>query len=382
MEFQFHTPEKILFGAGTLAQLPEALAGWGNHPLLVTGASAAYADPVRELLGPVPEWRITGELSLPMLEEGLQTVNGRNVDHLVAVGGGSVIDAAKAVAALATNPGNPLDYFEVVGSGKPLSRPSLPVAALPTTAGTGAEATMNAVIGVPQHRRKVSLRHPFLLPKLALVDPELALNLPPEITATTGMDALVQLIEGFLSTRATPLTDALCREMLPKMLPALWAAVREGAGVEVRSELALGALSSGLVLANGGLGAVHGLAGPLGGALGLPHGWLCARLVVPVLTLSLDRLEVAGENWDGLERFDELGYLLTGLPEAVGRDVLANLQQLVDGLPLAGVPDTIDTESFPALCEAATTSSSMRGNPVPLSATELLEAVSNAMEEA
>lgn len=173
---------------------------------------------------------------------GARCARSRGFDVVAAVGGGSVLDAAKAVAAFAANPGDPLDYLEIVGRGRPLTSAPLPVVAIPTTAGTGSEVTRNAVLSVPEPRVKVSLRHPLMLPRVAIVDPALTDDLPPSLTATTGLDALTQLIEPFLSSRATPLTDALCRSGIPRIARSLRRACEHAGDTWARDDMALGSL--------------------------------------------------------------------------------------------------------------------------------------------
>lgn len=188
------------------------------------------------------------------------------------------------------NGGDPLDYAEVIGHGRPLERRSLPLIAIPTTAGTGAEVTRNAVIGSPEHRVKVSLRSPLMLPEVAIVDPELTRDLPPALTASTGLDALTQLIEPLVSCRTNPLTDALCRSGIQRAARSLRRAVEHGEDLVAREDMSLASLFSGLALANAALGAVHGLTGPLGGMFEASHGALCASLLPAVMEANVRAL--------------------------------------------------------------------------------------------
>ena len=212
--------------------------------------------------------------------QGAQLATDQHCQLVIAIGGGSVLDAGKAIAALSTNRADPLEYLEVIGAGKPLLAPPLPLIAIPTTAGTGAEVTRNAVLMSEPHRTKVSLRSPLMLPRLAVIDPELTFGLPAAITASTGLDALTQLIEAFVSTRSNPMTDALCRDGIQRACAIVTTSLSEcGDDAAAREDMALAALFSGLALANAGLGAVHGFAAPLGGIFRAPHGAICAALV-------------------------------------------------------------------------------------------------------
>jgi alcohol dehydrogenase class IV len=316
-------------------------------------------------------FRVAGEPTIHLVDQVREFALEEDCDLVIAVGGGSVIDAGKAVAAMLNNPGEVLDYLEVVGGGAPLRRPAAPWIAVPTTAGTGAEVTRNAVLDVPQRRVKVSLRSPHLLATFAVVDPELTLSLPADVTAHTGMDALTQLIEPFVSNAANPLTDGVCREGLPRAARALPIAFRDGSNLDARTDMSLAALLGGIALANARLGAVHGFAGVLGGVTGHPHGALCARLLPFVIEANLRALRrrpVPG----ALERFDEVARLLTGDPAATADDGLAWVRRLADEL---GIPPLraagLTRSDFPHVIAAAGRASSMRGNPVVLADDEL-----------
>jgi len=300
----------------------------------------------------------------------------QGVNFVAAIGGGSVLDAGKAVAALATNRKDPMTYLEVIGEGRPLTVDPLPLVAVPTTAGTGSEVTRNAVLGSPGHRVKVSLRSPRMLPQVALVDPGLALDLPPDLTVTTGLDAITQLIEAAVSTRANPLTDPLCREGLLRAVPALPRAVRDGSDLAARTDLQYGALCSGIALANAGLGAVHGLAGPLGGRCGVPHGAVCAALLVPVLETNLRALLERDPGGAALGRYRRVAHWVTGRRSAVAEDLVPALRSLIRSLDVPTLSRLgVGSGEFPELVRQARQSSSMKGNPVVLTDDELLEAL-------
>ena len=253
-----------------------------------------------------------GEPTVADVEHALLAARSAACDWVIGLGGGSAIDAAKAVAGLLTNPGSPLDYMEVVGQGLPLRQPAAPWIAVPTTAGTGAEATRNAVIGCPEKKFKASLRSEHLLAKIAVIDPELAVSAPPQVTAASGLDALCQLIESYTSNRAQPMTDALALQGVSLAAPALPRVCADGADLDVREAMALAALFSGITLANAGLGAVHGFAAPLGANFPVPHGTICAALLPHVVSANIAALAAESAQHPYLERYAELGRRLTG----------------------------------------------------------------------
>lgn len=382
MDFSFETAGRILFGAGRRRELPELALSLGKAPLVLAGRDQARVEFLIQALserGAKPEvGSVSGEPSVARVLELTELARSAERDVIIAVGGGSVIDAAKAVAALLANPGHPLDYLEVVGAGKPLKNRSLPVIAVPTTAGTGAEVTKNAVIDVPEREVKVSLRSATMLPPVALLDPELTLSVPPDITRATGFDALTQVIEPFLSSARTPMTDALCREGIRRGASALSRVLRDGSDLEARSEMMLTSLFGGMALANAKLGAVHGFAGPLGGLSHAPHGALCAALLPASLRVNLRALRARGEACH-LERFRELAALLTGKEDAQPEDAVSRIEELTKELrvvPLSGlgVSRELALRSVPMARRA----SSMKGNPIELTDEELEELVTSA----
>jgi len=282
-------------------------------------------------------------------------------DVVIAIGGGSVIDAAKAVAILANNSGEPLDYLEVVGRGQPFEHGSLPVIAVPTTAGTGSEVTRNAVLGSKEHGVKASLRSPDMLPRVAVVDPELAFELPPAITASTGMDALTQLIEPYVSARANAMTDMFCVEGITRVARSLRRAYSDGHDRDARADMAFAALLGGLALANAGLGVVHGFAAPIGGMYDAPHGAVCAALLPHGMAANLHART---------DRFTVIARLLTGRAEATADDGVEWVRQLSIDLSIAGL-STYGVTDSQELIEKAAKASSMKANPVILSDAEL-----------
>ena len=283
MRFEFAAATRILFGPGTLQEVASLALGMGKRAFVVTGRSAERAAPLLEglkehrvesVLANVP-----GEPTTDLALAGVERARETQCDFVIGIGGGSVLDAGKAIAALMTNKGDLFDYLEVIGRGNPLAHPSAPYIAVPTTAGTGSEVTRNAVLASPEHQVKVSLRSPSMLPRLAVVDPELMYSMPPAVTASTGLDALTQVLEPYVSNQANPMTDGICREGLGRAARSLRRAYEDGRDAEARQDMALVSLFGGLALANAKLGAVHGFAGPLGGLFPAPHGTICARLL-------------------------------------------------------------------------------------------------------
>ncbi len=363
--FTFATSARIAFGPGRRSELAAAVAGLGSRPLVCTGS-----DPTRhaELIATLPgveTFPVRGEPTLDVVRAGAAAAVEHGADVVVGLGGGAVLDAAKIIAALATNGGDPLDYAEVIGEGRPLSVPSLPVVAVPTTAGTGSEVTANGVVTSPERKVKVSLRSASMLPALALVDPELTIACPPSVTAHAGLDALVQCIEPFVSPFANPLVDGFCREGIRRAASGLRRAYADPEDIEARTDVSLCALLSGLALANGKLGAAHGLAGPLGGYLGAPHGAITAAVMAAV---SEHNLANAGEV--AVARYAEVGELLTGR-----RDPRAFLDWWAETASELGVTGLaalgMDEAGIEPVAEAASKASSTKGNPVQLTTADL-----------
>ena len=299
---------------------------------------------------------------------------------IIGFGGGSALDAAKAIAALTANDGDPLDYLEVIGQGKPLRRVPVPVIAIPTTAGTGSEVTTNAVLASKEHAVKVSLRSPLMLPRVALIDPELTFSLPPGVTASTGMDALTQCIEPFVSNRANPVTDALCREGITRGGRSLRLAHDQPEHAGARRDMALTALFGGMALANAKLGAVHGFAAPIGGMFNAPHGAVCAILLPSVMETNIHALRERSPEHEALARYSEIACMLTGNANAAAEDGAEWVRQLVTDLAIPGLAAYGVTEdAVPEIVEKAAKASSMQGNPLPLTGEELDQILKSAI---
>ena len=383
MSFEFAAPARIVVGEGTLREAGAIAAGLGARALVVEGRGGRAA-PLLELLRErgvaAATLRVQGEPTVALVEGGVALARGERCDLVVALGGGSVIDAGKAIAALLTNPGDPRDYLEVVGRGKPLAARAAPFVAIPTTAGTGAEVTRNAVLMVEDAAVKVSLRSPLMLPAVALVDPELTYSLPPALTASTGLDALTQCIEPFVTPQASPLTDAVAREGMRRAAGALARAVRDGGDVAARHDMAVASLCGGLALANAKLGAVHGFAAPLGGMFPVPHGVACARLLAPVAAINVRALRARVPSSPALARYDEVARLLTGHAGARAEDAAVWLRDLAGSLDLPPLSTFgVTRADVPRVVEKARRASSMQGNPVTLTDEELTEALEEAL---
>lgn len=380
MKFEFAGPGKIAFGLRSgLESLPE-IAAWSPRILVVTGADVARAgwllDGLDALGATMAIHSQAGEPTVEDCREGVRIARAFGAGAVVAIGGGSAIDLGKAIAAVAPHTDDPFEHLEVVGKGLPLPGPGLPCAVLPTTAGTGAEATRNAVLAADDV--KVSLRGPGLLPRLAVVDPFLSVGLGAAQTGWCGLDALTQLVEPLTSRFANPLSDGFCREGIPRSVRGLPAALRDGEDLDARTDLSLASLLSGLALANSRLGLVHGLAAPLGGLLGAPHGAVCARLL-PV-AWKINARALSRDGHPGLERYREASRLLTGNVEAGVDDGLAVVEELASLAKAPGLAHWgLQERDIPGVCERAAKASSMKGNPVDLSFDELAEVLREAM---
>lgn len=384
MNFEFATAQRIIFGSGQIAQLADLAGTLGHRPALVTGGSAERIAPVfKQLmkagLKPVA-LSITKEPTVERIEQLSTIARDAECDLVIALGGGSVIDAGKAIAALLTNKKTLMDYLEVIGKGEALSKKPAPCIAIPTTAGTGAEVTRNAVLLSTEHNVKVSIRHPLMLPEIALIDPELTLTLPPQITASTGLDAFVQLLESFVSIKSTPLTDAICREGLKKAAHALPRVCHNGDNLSLREEMCLASLFGGMALANAGLGAVHGFAGPLGGMFNAPHGIVCGCLLPAAMRINIQALQERDASSIALQKFNEIAQMVTHTPEAKASDALDWVKSLCRDLKTPGLIDMGVTEKdIPIIVQKAQNASSMKGNPLPLTKKELEIILSDSM---
>ena len=390
--FEIAAPTRILFGAGTVTQVPDIACALGTRPLLVTGAAPARAAGLAAALARAglqlagPPVAVAGEPTVALVRAAAAAARAAGCDLVIACGGGSALDAGKAIAALLGNGGDPLDYLEVVGRGRPIERPGLPFIAVPTTAGTGSEVTRNAVLASPEHQVKASLRSPLMLARAAVVDPDLLAGLPPAVIASSGLDALSQLIEPFLSSRGNPFTDALAREGVRRSARSLRRAYDDASGAPARVEdgaredLALASLFGGLCLANAGLGVVHGFAAPIGGTWPAPHGAACAALLPHAMRVNLRAIEARAPEHPVRARFAELAALLTDRPGASAAEGIEWLDALAAALHIPGLGRYgVTAADIPALVDKAKVASSMKANPLPLTDAELTEIAQRAL---
>jgi len=383
MRFEFATATHIIFGPGTICEVAPLSAEMGKRACVVTGRSIERAGSLLELLDQqgieYVTFNVVGEPTTTIAKVGVELARQAESDLVVSIGGGSVLDTGKVIAAMLTNSGELEDYLEVVGAGKPLSHSAAPHIAIPTTAGTGAEVTRNSVLSVPEHNVKVSMRSPLMLPRLAVVDPVLTHSMPPSVTASTGLDALTQLMEVYVSNKANPLTDSICREGLKRAGRSLRRAYEDGGNQTAREDMALASLFSGLGLANAKLGAVHGFAGPLGGMISAPHGAICARLLPFVMDVNVRALLSLEADSAALARYDEVAQLLIGKATAQAADSVAWVQDLCAALKVPSLAEFgLKEQDFPTVVAKAKRSSSMKGNPIELTEDELLEILKKA----
>lgn len=383
MRFEFATAARIVCGPGSAAELPGIAAAFGTRAMVVTGRNS---DRVRHLLENLQKaglstnvFAIDGEPTIEHVRAGAQQARG-HCDMVIGIGGGSAIDGAKAIAAMATNSGEPLDHLEVIGKGRPLEQTPLPFIAVPTTAGTGAEVTRNAVLGSPAHGVKASLRGASLLAKAAIVDSNLTLDLPPFVTATTGMDALTQVIEPFVSIRANPMTDLFCREGMRLISASLARAFHHGQDAAARESMAFASLLGGLALANAGLGVVHGFAAPLGGMLHAPHGALCAAILPYGMAQNMEALRSRAPEHPSLAKYRDAARILTGKIEAEPEDGAVWVHRLCKDLQIPSLRTYgLDHNHIPELVEKAAHANSMKANPLPLTDVELTRIIEQAL---
>jgi alcohol dehydrogenase class IV len=383
MGFQFATAGNIIFGAGASRDAGKLARKFGQRALIVTGRNPARAEFLIDAFGrsdaivfPVP-----GEPLIETINDGVALARSANCDVVISIGGGSALDAGKAIAAMLTNPGAVIDYLEIIGGGKTLDKPSAPFIAIPTTAGTGSEVTRNAVLASPAHHLKVSLRSATMLPKIAVVDPELTYDLPPAITASTGLDALTQVIEPYVSCRANPMTDSICVEGMRRAARSLRAVFKDGSRHEAREDMCVASLFGGMALANAGLGAVHGFAGVIGGMFNAPHGAICAALLPHVMEANVWALRERAPENNALGRYDTIGALLCGGANAKADDGVEWVRQLVADLKIPPLKTYgLQERDMPEVIEKAAKASSMKGNPIELTPSELRWILDRATE--
>ena len=385
MSFEFATAARIIFGDGTASQLPQLARELGARALLVTDRfQPASVGQLIDALGdanlPFTRFPVGGEPSVEVIDQAKDLALRAGCDMVISIGGGSVIDSGKASAALIPNEGAVIDYLEVIGAGRKLVADPLPFIALPTTAGTGAEVTKNAVLGSKAHRVKVSLRDNRMLADIALVDPALTHSLPPSVTASTGMDALTQVLEPYVTHLGTPLTDGICSEGLRRAGRSLRRVYEEPGDAAARHDMALTSLLGGLALANAKLGAVHGFAGVLGGMYGAPHGAICAALLPPVIEANIKALKERQPDNPALRRYDKAAQILLGEGSANASDAIAWISETSRLLGIPGLGNYgVQSEDFAEVVAKSAAASSMKGNPIVLTDAELADILAAAL---
>lgn len=384
MNFQFATAAVILFGRGRVNEVGREASRLGSRALLVGGKSGQRLSSVTDSLqASGVAWTnlaVAGEPTLELVREGAKLYREASCELVVAVGGGSVLDTGKAIAALAVNSGEPLDYLEVIGRGKDFERDPAPCIAVPTTAGTGSEVTRNAVLGSQEHRLKASLRSPGMLPRVAIVDPLMTLDMPPALTVSTGLDALTQLIEPFVSARRNPMTDMFCLEGIPRITRSLQRAWADPTDIEARTDMSFASLLGGLALANAGLGVVHGFAAPIGGMFEAPHGAVCAALLPHGMAANIQALQQRDPGGDVLRRYATAARLLTGNAGATAEDGRVWVAELCSRLQVPRLSTYgITHADVDELAGNAARANSMKANPLELSGDELRAVVSAAL---
>ena len=384
MQFEFATANRIIFGAGKLRSAVPAIKSLGKRPLVVTGKNIQRTELLLAVLRENDidgvTFPVSGEPTIQTVRDGVALAKKENCDWVIGMGGGSVLDTGKAVAAMMTNEGDVLDYAEIIGRGKTLTRRPARYVAIPTTAGTGSEVTRNAVLASPEHRLKVSLRSASMIPSVALVDPELTYDLPSGITASTGLDALTQLIEPYVCLRANPMTDPLCLDGMRYVAKSFRAVVRNGHDKEARAKMSLASLFGGMALANAGLGAVHGFAGPIGGMFSAPHGEICAALLPHVMKVNLRALREREPKSYAVSRYYQVAQILTGNNAATADAGIEWVQELVNDfkIPQLGTHG-IKPEHTAEIVKNAMNASSMKANPIKLTEAELGEILQSAI---
>ncbi len=381
VEFEYRAPSNIVFGRGAIERIPQLAAEFSHKVLLITGKNHQRARLIERLLMQhhyqVFPITVVAEPTEAMLKDCVNVARQYQVGWILAVGGGSVIDTGKIVSVMLTNPGQVLDYVEIIGTGKKIMRNGLPLIAVPTTSGTGAEVTRNAVIRSANKQIKISMRSERMLPRIAVIDPELTMSMTPEVTAHCGLDAFAQLLEAFVTPMSNPLSDMLSREGLGIVSRSFLHAYDDGNNIKARSDMSLAALYSGLALSNAKLGAVHGIAGPLGGMFAIPHGAACAALLPHVIRMNVQLLQMEGQR-DILCKYDEAAGTVCdggiGKLQAWIENIVHHMQ--IKPLSAYGVSST----DIRMIAMRAMNASSMKGNPVKLTIEQIEEIIYNALK--
>jgi alcohol dehydrogenase class IV len=384
MKFEFMTASRIIVERGGLKQVGKLAKSFGERVLLVGRLASDDTKKAIEYLNNegciVTEVNVKGEPSVDSINEILALSKANQCEVVVAIGGGSVLDSGKTIAALMTNTNDIMDYLEVIGNGVPVSKKSLPFIAVPTTSGTGAEATKNATILSAAHKVKVSIRSPYMLPDVVLLDAQLTVSVPKDVTASTGLDALTQVLEPYVSKMANPITDAFAKEGLTRAARSLKKAYDQGDDIDAREDMAIASLFGGISLANAKLGAVHGFAGVLGGMFPIPHGVVCARLLPFVTRKNIEVLNARDSLNPAVKRYEDVAKILTDNPSAKAMDGVAWLEDLCKHLDVAPLRAFgVKEKHFEEIINKSMNASSMKGNPIDLTFDELKDILQQAL---
>ena len=384
LNFELLPTPQLYFGVKQFSKIGFLTNLFGSNALIVASESVFKNKRIQSLINEKLDENkieyqsifIKGEPDIDQIDKAVKFSIEQKSNVIIGLGGGSVIDAGKAISSINSNGGSAQDYMEVIGKGKKIKKEPLPYIAIPTTAGTGSEATKNAVILSKEHKLKTSIRSPLLLPKIAIIDPELMITLPPNITASTGLDALTQLIEAYTSNKSQPITDALAIMGIKKITESIIRVYEDGTDIQARSDMALGAYLSGVCLANAGLGAVHGFAGPIGGLLNIPHGIVCGALLAPTIEENIRTMISKVPYHHLLEKYVILGNLLVEFPFESVKESIQNLIGFLTNLSLIlNIPKFssfgLKSELFNTIIQKAMNSSSMKYNPVKLNESQL-----------
>ena len=382
-KFEFATADWIIFGEGSARRIADSALKLGSKPLIVTGKKQTRCkfllDEFVEKKINFETFSVDGEPTTGVVTECLNLAKIIKTDVIIGIGGGSAIDAGKAVSALITNSGDLFDYLEVIGRGKPIKNPTIPFIAVPTTAGTGTEVTKNAVIKSDEHSVKVSLRSPFMLPDIAILDPVLTYSMPKEVTASTGLDAFTQVIEPYVSIKANMLTDAICKEGIKRISRSLLKAFNNPLDKKAREDMCIGSLFGGIALANAKLGAVHGFAGPMGGMIDAAHGVICGILLPYVIKANIKALEERKPTSEVFKKYEKVAKIVTKKDNAKPRDLVQWTDELYEKLNMPHLSEVdLKEEQIEELIEKAKISNSMKGNPIVLTDDELKGIIKDA----
>lgn len=374
MNFNFISPQNIYFGCGKADIIPELTEKYDSPILLVVSKSASENPYVQNIVSNIKRIKnivifdkVSGEPTIDTVDACASIARDSNVSLIISIGGGSVIDTAKAAAGFAKNTGNIIDYIEGVGTDRQITNPPIDHIAVPTTSGTGSEMTKNAVISGTDMKFKRSFRHERLVPIAAVVDPMLTLSVPKKVTAYSGMDAITQLIESYISKKSNPFTDALCLEAMKNAGESLLRVYRDGNDINGRTNMAYASMISGMCLANSGLGAVHGIAAGLGAVSKVPHGLACAVLLPHIIRINAPYIK---------EKSSALCSVLTGSCTGSHNKDISAVIDYIDKLTYtlqipAGFKDfNIDYETANEIIQCSS-SSSMSGNPHTMTAEEI-----------